>query len=96
MADQRTHGISLGIKAGQLTLSSQASDAGEAGEMLEAGYDGEEINTACSAVYLQDFLSVAGSERVRLELKDANTQFCLRPIEAGGINFTYVLMPIRM
>ena len=96
MADQRTHGISLGIKAGQLTLSSQASDAGEAGEMLEAGYDGEEINTACSATYLQDFLSVAGSERVRLELKDANTQFCLRPVEAGGINFTYVLMPIQM
>ena len=96
MADQRTHGISLGIKAGQLTLSSQASDAGEAGEMLEAGYDGEEINTACSATYLQDFLSVAGSDRVRLELKDANTQFCLRPIESGGINFIYVLMPIRM
>lgn len=96
MADQRSHGISLGIKAGQLTLSAQASDAGEAGEMLEAGYDGEEINTACSATYLQDFLSVAGSERVRLELKDASTQFCLRPIESSGINFTYVLMPIRM
>jgi DNA polymerase III subunit beta len=96
MADDRTRGISLGIKAGQLTLSSQASNAGEAGEVIEAGYDGDEINAACNVSYLQDFLNVAGSERVRLELKDANTQFCLRPVEPSGINFTYVLMPIRM
>lgn len=96
MADDRTHGISLGIKAGQLTLSSQASDAGEAGEIIDAGYDGEEINAACNVTFMQDFLNVAGSERVRLELKDANTQFCLRPVESNGVSFTYVLMPIRM
>ncbi|MEQ1891152.1 MAG: hypothetical protein ABL998_01310, partial [Planctomycetota bacterium] len=44
---------------------------------LEAGYDGEEINTACSATYLQDFLSVAGSERVRWRVGDAERALAL-------------------
>jgi DNA polymerase III subunit beta len=96
MADDRTHGISLGIKAGQLVLSSQASGAGEAGEVIAANYDGDEINAACNVSFLQDFFSVVGSERARLEFNEGDSQFCLRPLTSDSFSFTYVVMPIRV
>lgn len=95
MADERTHGVSLNIKAGQLMLSAQASGAGEAGEVVAAAYEGEEITAACNVSFLQDFFSVVGSERVRLECKDGDSQFCLSPSAANGLRFTYVVMPLR-
>jgi hypothetical protein len=38
---------------------------------------------------------VVGSSRVCLELKDANSRFCLRPAEVDGVNFICVVMPMR-
>ena len=96
MADDRSRAVKIETAQGQLTLSSQGKDAGEAGETLVAAYTGEAITAACNATYLQDFLSVAGSESVRIEIKDANSQFCLRPLGLEGFNFTYVLMPMRI
>ena len=49
-----------------------------------------------NAKYLLDFLSVSGSDRVLIELKDEVTQGILRPAGEGAKSYTYVVMPMRL
>jgi DNA polymerase-3 subunit beta len=61
MADERTRSIKLHIKQGEIKISSQAAEEGEADEIVLADYQGEEVQLGFNSQYLQDFLNVVGS-----------------------------------
>jgi DNA polymerase-3 subunit beta len=69
---------------------------GTAEESLAAEYQGEAVEVGFNAQYLLDFLGVAGTEKVRLELRDAESQGILRPEGDSETEHRYVVMPMRL
>lgn len=61
MADERTRSVKLLIKSGEIEISSQAAEEGEANEVITADYQGEEVALGFNSAYLQDFLNVVSS-----------------------------------
>jgi DNA polymerase-3 subunit beta len=86
--------------AGALELAASSPDLGEAKESLPADYKGAAVEIGFNAQYLLEFLTVAGTNEVQLELKDAESQGLLRPVapegDDGSLDYRYVVMPIRL
>ena len=57
MADERTRSIRFTIREGEIEVSAQSSEEGEAKEVLMADYDGEEVQIGFNSQYLQEFLN---------------------------------------
>lgn len=96
MADERSHGVRFELDEGRLTLSSQTADMGEARDVLTVDYSGDTVAIGFNAQYLLDFLSVVGSERVALDLKDGQSPVLMRPIDVSEFEYKYVIMPMRL
>ena len=96
MADERSHAIRFEISDGQINITSQAADVGEAGETLSVDYAGDAILAGFNAQYLNDFFSVIQDGQVVFEFKDGNSQAQLRPQGEADYDFRYVIMPMRL
>ena len=57
MADERTRSIKLTIKEGEIEVTAQSSEEGEAKEVIPADYSGEEVEIGFNSQYLLEFLS---------------------------------------
>ncbi len=90
---QRSAPLRLRFAEGELAVSAQTQDVGEAREQLAAGYTGEPLEIGFNAEYLRDGVeSVVGDELV---FKLINP---LRPglLAAPSGDFWYLIMPIRL
>jgi DNA polymerase-3 subunit beta len=96
MADERSHAIKFDLGKGQINITSQATDVGEAGETLPVDYNGEDIIAGFNAQYLHDFFGVVQEGEVVFEFKDGNSQAQIRPENDGEYDFRYVIMPMRL
>jgi DNA polymerase-3 subunit beta len=96
MADDRSHAIRFQLLPGNLHISSQTAEEGEARETVATEYAGEETEIGFNAAYLQDFLNVVNGGSVTFEFKDGNSQAQLRPTSADGYDYRYVVMPMRL
>ncbi|HXF56645.1 MAG TPA: DNA polymerase III subunit beta [Actinomycetota bacterium] len=74
-------------------LSSSSPDLGEAVEVVEADYRGQELTVAFNPSYLLDGLTAAVGDRVHLEVRDG-----LKPavVRGEGEGFVYLVMPVRL
>jgi DNA polymerase-3 subunit beta len=96
MADERSRAIRFHLGPGELVISSQNAEEGEARETIQTEYNGDEVDIGFNAQYLQDFLNVVGDGRVAFEFKDGNSQAQLRPADGGDYEYKYVVMPMRL
>ena len=96
MADDRSHAIRLHIMPGNLHISSQTAEEGEARETVPTEYTGEEVEIGFNAEYLQDFLDVIGNGQIAFDFKDANSQAQLRPTSDVDYDYKYIIMPMRL
>jgi len=90
---QRNSPVRLRFEQGQLTVSAQTQDVGEAKETMPAAYSGETIEIGFNAEFLLDGLESVMDETVRLKLISP-----LRPgmIHGESDDFLYLIMPIRL
>jgi DNA polymerase-3 subunit beta len=90
---QRKSPLRLRFEDGELTVSAQTQDVGEARESLPVGYGGEAMEIGFNADFLRDGLESVTDETVRLKLISP-----LRPGLLHGENddFLYLIMPIRL
>ena len=90
---QRNAPLRLRFAEGELTVSAQTQDVGEATESLPVDYAGEELEIGFNPDFLRDGLEAVSGETVQLKLINR-----LRPglIEAPGESFWYLIMPIRL
>ena len=79
---------------GQLMLTTNGSETGEAEEFLESDYSGEELTIGFNARYCLDVLGILEDQNICFELKDSLSPGILKPEEAEG--YTYVIMPMRV
>lgn len=105
--DHYGRAVQVKLSKGKLELQSK-TEMGEANETLEVEYAGDEMAIGFNARYLLDFLSVVGTDQVRLEFNprkdgeaadaranpgDKPGQF--RPVDEG-MDYRYVVMPMHL
>jgi DNA polymerase III subunit beta len=91
---QKNAPLRLSFTEGELTVSAQTPDVGEASEPLPVPFAGEPFEIGFNPDFLKDGLDSVDSGDVVLKLISP-----LRPglIEAGdGSGFLYLIMPIRL
>jgi DNA polymerase-3 subunit beta len=79
-----------------MIISAANPDLGEAVEEVVCEYDGPEFRVGINPDYLTQFLSVLDTEKVRLELKDENTQCVGYPVDGSDARYLCVIMPMRI
>jgi DNA polymerase-3 subunit beta len=90
---QRKSPLRLRFENGELTVSAQTQDVGEARESLPISYSGDTIEIGFNAEFLRDGLESVNEEAVRFKL--------ISPLRPGLIlgeadDFLYLIMPIRL
>lgn len=90
---QRKSPLRLRFEEGELTVSAQTQDVGEAKESLPIRYGGDTMEIGFNAEFLRDGLESVADDNVRLKLISP-----LRPglIQGEGDDFLYLIMPIRL
>jgi DNA polymerase-3 subunit beta len=90
---QRNSPIRLRFADGELTVSAQTQDVGEARESLPAAFSGEPLEIGFNAEFLRDGIESVIGEQARLKLISP-----LRPglIQGEGDDYLYLIMPIRL
>jgi DNA polymerase-3 subunit beta len=90
---QRNSPLRLRFAEGELTVSAQTQDVGEASESLPIGYTAEPLEIGFNAEFLRDGLESVESDEVRVRLISS-----LRPavLQSPADDFTYLIMPIRL
>jgi DNA polymerase-3 subunit beta len=90
---QRNAPLRLRFAEGELTVSAQTQDVGEATESLPIEYAGEELEIGFNPEFLRDGLEAVSADTVQLKLINR-----LRPglIAAPDESFWYLIMPIRL
>jgi DNA polymerase-3 subunit beta len=90
---QRNAPLRLRFAEGELTVSAQTQDVGEARESLEVDYSGEELEIGFNPDFLRDGLEAVTTETIQLKLINR-----LRPglIASPDESFWYLIMPIRL
>jgi len=90
---QRNSPLRLRFAEGELTVSAQTQDVGEAKESLPVSYAGEEFVIGFNAEFLRDGVDSIVGDDVQVKLINP-----LRPailVDPAG-DFTYLIMPIRL
>ncbi len=90
---QRNAPLRLRFAEGELTVSAQTQDVGEAIESIPVEFSGEELEIGFNPDFLRDGLEAVSGDTVRLKLINR-----LRPglIAAPEESFWYLIMPIRL
>jgi len=90
---QRNAPLRLRFAEGELAVSAQTQDVGEAQESLQIDYAGEPLEIGFNPDFLREGLEAVGGETVQLKL--------INPLRPGLIvspdeSFWYLIMPIRL
>jgi len=96
LTGDRSRAIRLELHSGQLVFSASNPDLGEATEEVPCEYEGDGLQLGVNPDYFSQFLSATESDRVRLELKDENSQCVAYPVEGQDQRYVCVIMPIRL
>ena len=90
---QRNSPLRLRFEDGELTVSAQTQDVGEARESLPVAYAGEPLEIGFNADFLREGLESLETDELKLKLISP-----LRPglLTGEGDEFWYLIMPIRL
>jgi DNA polymerase III subunit beta len=90
---QRNSPLRLRFGDGELAVSAQTQDIGEARESLPVAFSGEPLEIGFNAEFLRDGIESIAGDQVKLKLISP-----LRPavLEGESDDFLYLIMPIRL
>jgi len=91
LTSDETKTVQLTFSPGTCKVEARSPDKGQADVTVEVEYTAETVSIGFNPQYLQDALKVAGTDSVKLELKDGTRPGVLRE----GQEFLYVLMPVN-
>ncbi len=95
-ADERSRAVRFEISEGQLRLAASGSEAGESEESIPIEYAGATIKVGFNALYVLDFLGVAETDSVELQIKDEESAGQMELVGNEGYEYRYVVMPMRI
>lgn len=86
--------IRIALSPERVELTASAQDVGEAHELIDAKYEGEEMTVAFNPEFLLDGAGVVDAEELVLETLDPLKPATIRRVDGG--DFLYLLMPVRV
>lgn len=94
LSEERTKPVRFLLSPGQLKLTANSPDYGEAEEQMDADFAGEEIAIGFNSRYVLDALGAQGGEQVVIEMKDGLSPGVFKSFEEDGS--LCVIMPMRI
>ena len=91
---QRNAALRMSFSEGELTVSAETPDLGDAREALPAPYDGELLEIGFNPEFVRDGLESIDADEVVVKLISPLRPGLLEP--AGADDFSYLVMPIRL
>lgn len=86
--------VRLAMHSGGVELSVIRQEVGEATELLEGEYSGEDMTIAFNTRYLTDGINAIDDDKIVIETSDPLKPGLLHG--AGSTDFQYLLMPVRL
>ena len=96
LSNERSRAVKFQIDGGKVEIASSSPEFGEAKEVLMVDYADAPVTICFNAQYVLDFLGVVDTDTVGLEFKDEMSQAVMKPVNADGYDYTYVIMPMRV
>ena len=96
LSSERSRGVKFIIRANQLELYTSNPEIGEARDIINVNFSGENLEIAFNSQYILDFLNTVKSETIRFEIKDENSAVLIQPGEREEVGYKYVLMPMKI
>jgi DNA polymerase-3 subunit beta len=96
VARDNANRVVIETEGAQLVLSAESGSVGSMREEIEVAREGDDIQIAFNAKYMQDVLGVIETEGVVLELTEPLRPGILRPIGDGADDYLCVLMPMQV
>ncbi len=94
LADEKSKMVRFDIQSGNITLTTDTTELGEAREEIAISYSGEDVSVGLNAKYVLDVLNVMDDEEVVLNLKDEKSS-CLITSNADK-DYQSIVMPMRL
>jgi DNA polymerase-3 subunit beta len=91
---QRNAPLKLAFAEGELTISAETPEVGDASEAMPAPFNGEPLEIAFNPEFLIAGIESIESEELVLRLSSPLRPGLLRPVE--GEDYSYLVMPIRL
>ncbi|MDJ0590984.1 MAG: DNA polymerase III subunit beta [Pleurocapsa sp. MO_226.B13] len=86
--------FSLNSDRGELTVSADAQDIGNAKQSISAEIIGEDIEIAFNIKYLVDGLKALPAAEIKMQLNEWNQPVVFSPL--SGLDMTYLVMPVQI
>ena len=94
MAEERNRPVKFTLAPARLRLSASSQELGEAEEVLEVEYAGEELTIGFNSRYVQDAIAAVDKEQIVFEFKDSLSPGIIKTVEEEG--YCCVIMPMRI
>lgn len=91
---QKNRPLKVALSPGELTISAETPDLGDAEETLPANFDGEPLAIGFNHEFFRDGLEAIKSDEVLLRLISPLRPGLLQPVDSE--DFRYLVMPIRL
>jgi DNA polymerase-3 subunit beta len=91
---QRNAPLRLSFSPGELTVSAETPDVGDARETMPAAFEGEPLEIGFNPEFLKEGIESVEGEEILLRLISPLRPGLLQPVE--GEDFRYLVMPIRL
>ena len=95
---ERNTAVRLSFSPGQLVLEAGTGDEAQAEEVIDASFEGDEIQIAFNPQYLLDGLTALDSDIARISFTESGKPALItgKPAPDEQPDFRYLLMPIRL
>lgn len=91
---QKNRPLKIALSPGELTISAETPDLGDAEEKLPANFDGEQLAIGFNHEFFRDGLEAIKEDEILLRLISPLRPGLIQPVE--GEEFRYLVMPIRL
>ena len=94
MAEERNKPVKLAISPASLKVTASSQELGEAEEILDVEYAGDEVVIGFNSRYLLEAMGALEKDKVVFEIKDAQSPGVIKSVEDEG--YCCVIMPMRI
>jgi DNA polymerase III subunit beta len=94
LSNEKFRGVRLNLSSGLLKISANNPEQEQAEEVVEVGYQGDDLEIGFNVSYVLDVLNTIKTEDVQFTLLDSNSSALIEGV--GDDEAMYVVMPMRL
>jgi DNA polymerase-3 subunit beta len=94
MANERSNGVKVNLKEGEIIITANHPSLGDASEKFPIRYSGKDFEIGFNAKFLLETLSVLNDEEVRIEFNNELSPIVIKSMKAQ--NFLCIVMPLKL